>query len=72
LHQLLRRFRSPAWLLIFNFLWCAGIIYSTLATRQHVAVDVLAGLALGSLAAGLSLRLGMISGAGNHHSLPPT
>ncbi|MFC1719622.1 phosphatase PAP2 family protein [Pseudomonadota bacterium] len=72
LHQVLRRFGTPTWLLIFNILWCAGIIYSTLATRQHVAVDVLAGLALGSLAAYLSLRLGILSGAGNHPSAPPT
>jgi membrane-associated phospholipid phosphatase len=61
LHQLLRRFDSPTWLLLFNALWCVGIIYSTLATRQHVAVDVLAGFVLGSLAAWLSLKLGMFS-----------
>jgi len=30
-----------------NFLWCLGIAYSTLATRQHVALDVLAGAVLG-------------------------
>ena len=36
--------------------WCAGIVYSTLAVRQHVAVDVLAGLALGVLAARWSLQ----------------
>jgi len=72
LHYLLRRFGSPNWLLIFNSLWCVGIVYSTLATRQHVAVDVVAGLVLGSLAAGLSLRLGMISGAGNCPSVPPS
>jgi membrane-associated phospholipid phosphatase len=70
LHHLLRKFGSPAWLRVFNLLWCAGIVYSTLATRQHVAVDVLAGVVLGSLAAGLSLRLGMISGAGNYQSVP--
>jgi len=56
LHHLLRRFGSPPWILIFNTLWCVGIVYSTLATRQHVAVDVLASLALGSLAAYMSLR----------------
>lgn len=56
LHRLLRRFGAPPWILIFNSTWCIGIIYSTLATRQHVAVDVLAGLALGVLAAYLSLR----------------
>jgi membrane-associated phospholipid phosphatase len=36
--------------------WCIGVVYSALATRQHVAVDVLAGLALGALAAWLSWR----------------
>ena len=56
LHHLLRRFGAPPWILIFNAVWCTAIIYSTLATRQHVAVDVLAGLALGVLAAYLSLR----------------
>lgn len=56
LHHLLRRFGAPLWILIINWTWCIGIIYSALATRQHVAVDVLAGLALGVLAATLSLR----------------
>jgi membrane-associated phospholipid phosphatase len=55
LHHLLRRFGAPLWILLFNALWCIGIVYSTLATRQHVAVDVLAGFMLGSLAAYLSL-----------------
>lgn len=56
LHHLLRRFGAPQWLLIFNWLWCIGIIYSTLATRQHVAMDVLAGLLLGVLGAYPSMR----------------
>lgn len=56
LHHLLRRFGAPAWLLIFNWAWCIGIVYSTLATRQHVALDALGGLALGLLAAWLSLQ----------------
>lgn len=56
LHHLLRRFGTPLWMLTFNWTWCIGIIYSTLATRQHVAVDVLAGLVLGVLGAYLSLR----------------
>ena len=56
LHHLLRRFSAPAWILICNCMWCIGIVYSTLATRQHVAVDVLAGLMLGVVAAYLSLR----------------
>ena len=56
LHHLLRRFSGPHWLLGLNWLWCVGIVYSTLATRQHVAIDVAGGLVLGGLAAGLSLR----------------
>lgn len=56
LRVLLRRFGAPRWLRLLNGLWCAGIVYSTLATRQHVAVDVAAGLVLGGLAAALSLR----------------
>ena len=56
LHHLLRCFGAPLWILILNWAWCAGIVYSALATCQHVAVDVLAGLALGVLAATLSLR----------------
>jgi membrane-associated phospholipid phosphatase len=56
LHHLLRRFGVPQWVLLFNWTWCIGIVYSTLATRQHVAVDVLAGLTLGALGAYLSLR----------------
>lgn len=40
---------------IFNGLWCAGILYSTMATRQHVAIDVGAGLALGL--AGYALQI---------------
>lgn len=56
LHKLLRRFGAPWWILVVNGGWCAAIVYSTLAVRQHVVVDVLAGLALGVLAGCLSLR----------------
>lgn len=31
--------------------WCVGIVWSTMATRQHVAVDVLAGASLGAVVA---------------------
>ena len=63
LHHLLRRFGAPPWMLILNWAWCAGIVSSALATRQHVAVDVLAGLVLGALAATLSLRHRVDAGA---------
>lgn len=56
LHHLLRRFGAPLWVLTFNWAWCIGIVYSTLAIRQHVAVDVFAGMALGGVTAYLSLR----------------
>ncbi len=63
LHHLLRRFSAPSWIHGFNWLWCIGIVYAALATRQHVAIDVLAGLMLGILAAYLSLRYRVNEGA---------
>lgn len=56
LDRLLRQFGAPRWSLLANWAWCLGIVYSTLATRQHVALDVWAGLALGGTTAWLSLR----------------
>jgi membrane-associated phospholipid phosphatase len=72
LHHLLCRFGTSAWLLAFNWIWCIGIVYSTLATRQHVAVDVLAGLVLGVMAATLSLRyrvVTVVAGKSRHPSI---
>lgn len=56
MHRLLNRFGAPFWIHGVNWAWCVGIIYSTLAIRQHVAVDALAGMVLGSLVAWLSMR----------------
>ena len=39
-----------------NWLWCLGILYSTVATGQHAFLDVLAGTALGTLVAAVHLR----------------
>ncbi|MGE5469969.1 MAG: phosphatase PAP2 family protein [Bacteroidota bacterium] len=61
LHHLLRRFGAPPWILAGNWAWCLAIAYSTLAIRQHVALDVLGGLGLGLLAAWLSLRQRLVS-----------
>lgn len=47
LRQLMRHLRAPAWLHALNLLWCLGILYSTLATKQHVAWDLYAGAILG-------------------------
>lgn len=55
-HHLLRRFGAPGWLPAVNWAWCAAIVYSTVAIRQHVAVDAIAGLVLGGLFATLALR----------------
>lgn len=30
----------------FNVIWCAAIVYSTMATKQHMAIDVVAGIGL--------------------------
>ena len=48
-HGLLGRLSSPSWTQILNGAWCLGILYSTLATRQHVTLDLLAGAALGAV-----------------------
>jgi membrane-associated phospholipid phosphatase len=40
-----------------NWLWCLGIVYSTLAIRQHVALDAIAGAGLGAAAAAVHLRV---------------
>ena len=54
--HLMRRFGAPLWILMINWIWCIAIVYSTVAVRQHVAVDAMAGLVLGGVAAWLSLR----------------
>ncbi len=55
-HRLLRHVGGPAWTRSLNWWWCAGIVYSTLATKQHVALDVVAGGALGWAGAVIHLR----------------
>lgn len=44
---------------LFSAVWCAGIVFSTIGTGQHVAIDVLGGLLLGGLGGVLS-RLGFV------------
>lgn len=45
--HLLRQVQTPAVLRILNGVWCTAIVYSTLATKQHVVLDALAGAMLG-------------------------
>lgn len=54
--RLLRQMNAGRAWLVLNWVWCLGILYSTMAVRQHVALDVLAGAALGALAAAAHLR----------------
>lgn len=54
--RLLAVARAPAWLRGLNVAWFLLIAWSTVAVRQHVVLDVLAGAALGALFAAVSLR----------------
>ncbi|MBX3622733.1 MAG: phosphatase PAP2 family protein [Rhizobacter sp.] len=56
LDHLLRSLRAPVALRLVNALWFIAIAYSTLAIKQHVALDAAAGAVLGSVFAGFSLR----------------
>jgi membrane-associated phospholipid phosphatase len=47
LGRFLRKNMPSATLQLLNLLWCLGIVYSTLATKQHVALDAGAGAVLG-------------------------
>src|SRR5450631_1186154 len=47
---------APRIVRVFNWAWCVGIAYSTLATKQHVADEMVAGVIFGMCAAGLSLN----------------
>ena len=54
--RLLRDIGAPAWTQAINVAWVLAIVYSTLAIRQHVALDALAGMALALLWVLPSLR----------------
>lgn len=47
LDHVLREARTPVFLRLANWLWFAAIAYSTLAVKQHVVLDALAGALLG-------------------------
>lgn len=54
--RLLRRVGAPIVLQAINWLWLALIVYSTLAIKQHVVLDALAGAVLGGAFAWASQR----------------
>ena len=54
--RLLRQMDAGNLLRSLNWLWCLGILYSTVAIRQHVVLDVLAGAVLGAVVAAAHLR----------------
>lgn len=45
--HILRGAKAPIWLRLVNGAWFAAIAYSTLAVRQHVVLDAVAGALLG-------------------------
>ncbi len=51
----LGRFRLPWLWRAFTMVWALGILWSTLATRQHVFIDIAAGSCLGVLVATIAL-----------------
>jgi membrane-associated phospholipid phosphatase len=53
---LLRKIGAPPWTRLVNAVWFAAIVYSTLALKQHVVIDVVAGALLGYVFAMASLR----------------
>jgi len=55
LEPLLRHARAPLALRLANLAWFGAIAWSTLATKQHVALDVAAGALLGAAFAFASL-----------------
>lgn len=57
MHHLLCELGAPLWVKRGSWLWCALIVYSTMAIKQHVFWDVVAGTALGLLSGWLYSRL---------------
>ena len=55
--RLLKRIGAPRLMRLSNGVWCVAIAYSTLATKQHLALDVLAGAVMGLAVTWPHLRL---------------
>ena len=55
MHRILAQLRSPAVLRWISAVQCVAIVWSTMATLQHVALDVFAGVVVGLAFAAASL-----------------
>jgi membrane-associated phospholipid phosphatase len=51
LHWMAPSLRLGSRTLAFNVVWCAAIAWSTMATKQHVAIDVMVGAVFGTVVA---------------------
>ena len=56
LNRLLREMNSGGWARVLNWFWCIGILYSTMAVRQHAALDVYCGAVLGVVAGAVQMH----------------
>jgi membrane-associated phospholipid phosphatase len=56
LQHILRHINAPRWIAVVSWIYCLVITWSTIAVRQHVAIDTLAGTAVGLIFAALSLN----------------
>ena len=56
LGRLLHGLQAPRWVSLVSWAWCLLIAYSTLATKQHVAIDLAAGALLGATLAAVHLH----------------
>ncbi|MEO7336264.1 MAG: phosphatase PAP2 family protein [Caldimonas sp.] len=69
--DVLRRIGAPAAMKVANLTWSMAIVLSTVAIRQHVVLDVVAGLALGVAFALASLRWSFVHAPGEQpHAAP--
>ena len=68
--QVLRQASAPILLRVFNAAWFAAIVFSTLAIKQHVVLDAVAGAFLGVAFALPSLRWRPSAAAGTRTADP--
>ncbi|MDB5800003.1 MAG: hypothetical protein JWL63_942 [Rhodocyclales bacterium] len=61
--RLLRAMKASLLPRLLSALWCLGIVYSTLATKQHVALDALGGVVLALLVTAAAAPLKKYLGA---------